>query len=151
MFICHNYGHKALKCHLKNYRLDSRMSYSAENDKVWKKKESNKCGLVISSQKQKDPWYIDSGRSKHMTCDKSKFLFLSESTLGNVNFGNDALGKIKGKGMVGLSNGKGKAQDVLFVDGLKHNLLSVSQVCDRGCEVVFTSRDCKIKSYPQDY
>jgi hypothetical protein len=30
-----------------------------------------------------------------------------------------------------LSNGKGKAQDVLFVDGLKHNLLSVSQVCDK--------------------
>jgi hypothetical protein len=35
---------------------------------------------------------------------------------------------------------------VLFVDVLKHNLLSVSQVCDRGCEVVFTSKDCKIKS-----
>lgn len=48
--------------------------------------------------------------------------------------------------MVSLSNGKGKSQDVLFVDGLKHNLLSVSQVCDRGCEVIFTSKDCKIKS-----
>jgi hypothetical protein len=34
----------------------------------------------------------------------------------------------------------------LFVDGLKHNFLSVSQMCDRGCEVVFTSKDCKIKS-----
>jgi hypothetical protein len=48
--------------------------------------------------------------------------------------------------MVSLSNGKGKTQDVLFVDGLKHNLLSVNQVCDRGCEFVFTSKDCKIKS-----
>ena len=48
--------------------------------------------------------------------------------------------------MVILSNGKGKAQDVLFVDGLKHNLLSVSQVCDKGCEVFFTSKDCKINS-----
>ena len=78
-----------------------------------------------------------------MTGDKSKFLSLSESKSGN-----DAPRKIKGKGMVGLSNGKGKAQDVLFVDGLKHNLLSVSQVCDRRCEVVFTSRDCKIKYVP---
>jgi hypothetical protein len=42
--------------------------------------------------------------------------------------------KIKGKGMVSLSNGKRKAQDVLFVDGLKHNLLSVIQFCDKGCE-----------------
>jgi hypothetical protein len=48
--------------------------------------------------------------------------------------------------MVSLSNGKGKAQDVLFVDGVKHNLLSVSQVCDRGCKVVFTSKDFKIQS-----
>ena len=50
--------------------------------------------------------------------------------------------------MVKLSNGKGKSQDVLFVDGLKHNILSVSQVCDKGCEVVFTSKDCKIKVVP---
>jgi hypothetical protein len=48
--------------------------------------------------------------------------------------------------MVSLSNGKGKAQDVLFVDGMKHNILSVNQVCDRGCEVGFTSKDCRIKS-----
>ena len=53
-------------------------------------------------------------------------LSLSESKSGNVTFGNDALGKIKGKGMVGLSNGKGKDQDVLFVDVLKHKLLSVN-------------------------
>jgi hypothetical protein len=38
--------------------------------------------------------------------------------------------------MVSLNNGKWKAQDVLFVEGLKHNLMSVSHVCDRGCEVV---------------
>jgi hypothetical protein len=56
-----------------------------------------------------------------MTGGKSKFLSLSESKSGNVTFGNDAPRKIKGKGMVSLSNGKGKSQDVLLVDGLKHN------------------------------
>jgi hypothetical protein len=118
---------------------------TAENFKVWKKKEDDKCGLVLSSQRQKNPLYIDNGCSKHMTGDKSKFLTLSENKSGNVTFGNDGSGKIKGKGMVSLSNGKRKDQDVLFVYGLKHNLLSVSQVCDRECEVVFTSKDCKIK------
>jgi hypothetical protein len=63
-----------------------------------------------------------------------------------VTFGNDEPGKIKGKGMVSLINGKGKAQDVLLVDGLKYNLLSVSQMCDKVFEVVFTSKYCKIKS-----
>jgi hypothetical protein len=81
-----------------------------------------------------------------MMGDKGKFLSLSERKSRNVTFGNDAPSKIKGKGMVSLSNGKGKAQDVLSVDGLKHNLLSVSQMCDIGCEVVFMSKDCKIKS-----
>jgi hypothetical protein len=118
----------------------------AENVKFWKKKESDKCGLVFSSQRKMNPWYIDSGCSKHMTRDKGKFISLSERKSGNVTFGNDAPGKIKGKGMVSLSNGKGKSHDVLHVDGMKHNLLSVSKMCDKRCEVVFTSKDCKIKS-----
>jgi hypothetical protein len=143
-YICHNYGHKFVDCRLRNYELD--LNSPAENVKVWKKKESDKCGLVFSAQRKTNPWYIESGCSKHMMGDKGKFLSLSEIKSGNVTFGNDAAGKIKGKGMVSLNNGKGKSQDVLLVDGLKHNLLSVSQMCDRGCEVVFTSKDCKIKS-----
>jgi hypothetical protein len=143
-YICHNYGHKSIDCHLREYEPDSKSS--AENVKFWKKKESDKCGSVFSAQRRMNPWYIDSGCSKHMIGDKGKFLSLIERKSGNVTFGNDAPGKIKGKGMVSLSNGKGKSQDVLLVDGLKHNMLSVSQMCDRGCEVVFTSKDYKIKS-----
>jgi hypothetical protein len=81
-----------------------------------------------------------------MTGDQDNFLSIVKNKTENVTFGNDEPGKIKGKGMVSLSNGKGKAQDVLPVDGMKHNFLSVSQMCDRGCEVVFTSKYCKIKS-----
>jgi hypothetical protein len=141
-YTYHKFGHKSIECRLRNNELDSKSS--AENVKFWKKKESNKCGLVLFVQRKMNPWYIDNGCSKHMTRDKGKFLSLSESKSGSVTFGNDAPGKIKGKGMVSLSNGKGKAQDVLLVDGLKHNLLSVSK--NRGCEVLFKSKDCKIKS-----
>jgi hypothetical protein len=119
---------------------------TTENVKVWKKIVDDKCGLVLSAQRKKNPWYIDSGCSKHMTGDRSKFLTLGDSKSGNVTFGNDAPGKIKGKGIVSLCNEKRKYEDVLFVEYLKHNLLSVSQVCDRGCEVVFTSKDCRIKT-----
>jgi hypothetical protein len=89
-----------------------------------------------------NPWYIDSGCSKHMMGDKGKFLSLSERKSGSITFGNGAPGEIKGKGMVSLSNLKGKSQDVLLVNGLKHNLLSVIEMCDRGCEVFFTSKEC---------
>ena len=55
---------------------------------------------MLFVQKKKGPWYIDSGCSKHMTHDKSMFMYLSENKSGNITFGNDAPGKIKGKGMV---------------------------------------------------
>ena len=48
--------------------------------------------------------------------------------------------------MVSLSNGKGDSQDDLPIDGMKHDLLNVSQICDRGCKEVVISKDCKIKS-----
>ena len=107
-YIFHNYGHKAADYRLKNYNPYS--NQRAENIKVWKKNEDNKCGLVFSSQRQKDPWYIDNGCSSHMTGDKSKFLLLKENKSGSVTFGNDAPGKIRGKGLVYLSNGRSKAE-----------------------------------------
>ena len=76
-----------------------------------------------------------------MTADKSKFIALDEKKSGN-----DKSRKIKGKGSVNLDNGRGKAQDILFVDGLKANLLSVSQMCDKGCEVLFRAQDCEVRS-----
>ena len=60
-----------------------------------------------------------------MTSDKNKFMSLKEGKIGNVTFGNDTPRKIRGKGMVSLSNGQGKAQHVMLVERLKHNLLSV--------------------------
>jgi hypothetical protein len=143
-YICHNYGHKAVDCPLKNYKLDS--NHRAENVKVWKKNEDNKCGLVLSAQRQKYTWYIDIECSSHLTGDKSNFLLLKENKSRSVTFGSDSPGKIRVKGLVSLSNGRSKAQDVLFVVGLKNNLLSVSQICDRGCEVTFTGKNCKIKT-----
>ena len=38
-----------------------------------------------------------------------------------------------------------KARNVMYVDGLKHNLLSVSQMCDQGNEVVFRSNGCVVR------
>jgi hypothetical protein len=92
---------------LKYYKVELKMKYIAEQN-VWRKKEKSHCNLVLSVQKQKDPWYIDNGCSKHMTGDKEKFITLSERTAGKVTFGNNAPGKVRGTGMVSLSNGKEK-------------------------------------------
>ena len=49
---------------------------------------------MLSVQRKKGPWYIDSGCSKQMSGDKSNFLSLSENKSGKVTFRNDAPRKI---------------------------------------------------------
>ena len=39
---------------------------------------------------------------------------------------------------------------MLFVDGLKHNLLSINQLCDKGFKVIFESNYCMIKNAKND-
>jgi hypothetical protein len=143
-YNCHNFGHKAANCHLKNYKADPRIKYLDRKTSTWKRKDSEKCGQALSTQKQKATEKIDSGCSKHVTGDKDKLLSISKRKTGNVILENDEPGKIKDRGMMSLSNDKGDAQYALLVDGLKHNSLSSSQKCDRGSEEVLTSKECKV-------
>lgn len=86
---------------------------------------------------QENKWYIDSGCSKHMTCDKEKLQsYNGLEKEKKVSFGNDTPAVIKGKGSI-LFKEKVKAGNVMYVDGLKHNLFSVNQMSDQGNEVVF--------------
>lgn len=64
---------------------------------------------------------------------------------GNVTFGNDAQGKIMGKQIVSIVNGRCKAKNILFVEIEKHNLLSVSQMCDQAYDVLFRYKNFQIK------
>jgi hypothetical protein len=140
----HNFGHKAANYHLKNYKEDPRIKFLDKKSSTWKRKDSEKCALALSTQKQKASGNIDSGCSKHRTGDKDNLMSISKRKIGNVILKNDEPSKIKDRGMVILSNDKGDAQCILLVDGLKHNLLSTSQKCDRGSEEVFMSKECKV-------
>ena len=50
--------------------------------------------------------------------------------IGQFNIGNDTSSLI---------------ESVLLVDGLKHNILSISQLCDKGFKVIFKTSHCIIK------
>lgn len=79
-----------------------------------------------------------------MTGDKEKLEPYSALETGKkVSFGNDTPAVIKGKGIAQLKE-KVKDGNVLYVDGLKHNLLSVSQMCNQGTEVIFRSNGCSV-------
>eukprot|EP00253_Pinus_taeda_P032557 PITA_32557 len=114
--------------------------------KTWRKKEPqpDRCGIALYAEGQENQWYIDSGCSKHMTGDKEKLESYTALEKGKkVSFGNDTPIPIKGKGIAQLKEDV-KAGNVLYVDGLKHNLLSVSQMCDNGAKVIFRSDGCRV-------
>ena len=76
---------------------------------------------------KKNKWLLDSGCSRHMIGDESKFAFLTKKKWGYVTFGDDAKGKIIGQGNIG-NDTSSLIENVLLVDGLKHNLFSTSQL-----------------------
>ncbi|KAJ9545903.1 hypothetical protein OSB04_025610 [Centaurea solstitialis] len=88
-------------------------------------------------------WHVDSGCSRHMTGIMSLLEDFKKFEGGHVAFGdNPTGGKISGKGKV--SKGKMTFDDVYYVEQLRYNLLSVSQVCDKKFGVFFTDTVCLI-------
>ncbi len=67
------------------------------------------------------------------------FTILEKKRGGTVSYGDNGKGKIKGIGKVGKSL---SIDSVYFVQGLKHNLISVSQLCDNNYHVLFTESKC---------
>nr|GEZ53727.1 ribonuclease H-like domain-containing protein [Tanacetum cinerariifolium] len=85
------------------------------------------------------------GRSKHMTGIMSYLSDFVELNRGYVAFGgNPKGGKIIGKG--NIKTGKLDFDDVYFVKELKFNLFSVSQMCDKKNNVLFTDTECLVLS-----
>jgi hypothetical protein len=79
-----------------------------------------------------------------MTGDKNRFITLKKERDGPVSFGNDNSAKIIGKGTVKIGSKDAKGKNVLLVESMKHDLLSVSQMCDQGHRIIFYSKKCEI-------
>nr|KAJ0209793.1 hypothetical protein LSAT_V11C400226980 [Lactuca sativa] len=95
--------------------------------------------VLNAGEPNDDTWYIDSGYSKHMTGNRNYLRdFKPIQTNQDVTFGNNMKAKIKGYG--NITNGNFTIKKVAFVDDLKHNLISVSQLCDNILEVLFTKQ-----------
>ena len=88
-----------------------------------------------------DTCLVDSGASKHMTGFKSSLTNLTEKSSSlQVELGDDSRYAVKGVGEASLQLDSGKPisiKDVLFVQGLKKNLLSISALEDKGFRVYF--------------
>ena len=88
-------------------------------------------------------WYLDSGCSHHMTGDKTLFKSLKEKVGDYVTFGDGSHAQVLSKGTVEIP-GLPLLKDVLYMKGLKANLLSNTQICDEDFIVQFSKKGCII-------
>ena len=88
-------------------------------------------------------WYLDSGCSRHMTGNKRWLSKLEKKNGGNVTFGDNKTGKNRGIGEISIDDDV-LVKNILFVDGIHHNLISVSQLCDNQMIIEFTRIGCNI-------
>ena len=78
-----------------------------------------------------------------MTGDQSLFKDFESKKGGNVTFGGGSKSQIKGKGIISLP-GLSDIANVLYVEGLRVNLPSISQICDQEFMVLFSKRKCLV-------
>ncbi|XP_049414790.1 uncharacterized protein LOC125877580 [Solanum stenotomum] len=86
---------------------------------------------------------LDSGCSRHMCGKKENFKTIKKIDGGFVRFGDNVKGEVTRVGTITLSSSCDLVE-VYLVEGLKHNLLSISQLCDAGFQVTFNTSSCII-------
>ena len=91
---------------------------------------------------RREQWYLDSGCSR--TWDVNNFAMLSKTCKSDiVTFGDNSKGRIIGFGNVKIDTSP-LIENVALVDDLKHNLLSISQLCDKDLKIIFDSTCCRV-------
>ena len=132
--------------HLKK-KIQSSKKIENEDDCLFKGQEclSHACLFVHTSLKVFNSclWYLDSGCSRHMIGDKSLFKSLKEKVSNYVMFGDGSHAQVLGKGTIEIP-GLTLLKDVLYIKGLKANLLSITQICDVDFLVQFSKKGCVI-------
>nr|GEW31844.1 hypothetical protein [Tanacetum cinerariifolium] len=123
---------RLLKLIMRVFKVVTKMNES-QNSKSFKK------------HKNQNVWKpTDSRCSKHMTGNCSQLMNFVSKFLGRVRFGNDQITRIMGYGDFQLGNVS--ISRVYYIEGLGHNLFSVSQFCVADLEVSFRKNTCFIRN-----
>ncbi|GJU76173.1 putative ribonuclease H-like domain-containing protein [Tanacetum coccineum] len=111
----------------------------------WVLRPTRPNGASLGKPQMNDKGFVDSGCSRHMTGNMAYLSNFKEFDRGYVTFRGGAYGgRITGKGILKTDNLD--FDDIYFVNELKFNLFSVSQMCDKKNYVIFTDTECLVLS-----
>jgi hypothetical protein len=147
-YKCKKIGHMAKDCkmtvHPRETQQNNNTHRQEPHKKTWIRKKNqyinDECTLSLQDKQKKRGLYVDNCCSKHMKGDKDRFLTVIKERDGLVSFENDDSAKIIGKGIARIGNNNTKEENVLLVEDMKHNILSVSQMCDQVHKFTFNSK-----------
>jgi transposase InsO family protein len=102
-------------------------------------------GLNSSNMSGMSPsiWILDSGASHHMSYDNNSFVSLKPASSMSVMTADDTPMPLAGIGSVRTPNMS--FSDVYYIPSLTLSLASVSQLCDSGYSVTFSSTSCCVQ------
>ena len=155
-YNCHKFGYFAKNCRQTQKRTKTKFHASAaeaeeEEPKTKKKTKANKeepkreyylvSAISCSITDSATSWLVDSGASRHMTGNREALTsYRKKKFTTQVELGDDSTYKIEGVGSTSLQLDSGTVlhiDDVLYVPGLKKNLLSVANLEDKGYKFLF--------------
>ncbi|GJZ85920.1 putative ribonuclease H-like domain-containing protein [Tanacetum coccineum] len=112
---------------------------------VWRPTKPNSASITLKKHNYIDARGRSNGCLRHMTGNIAYLSNFKEFDGGYVTFGGGAHGgRISSKGT--LKTDSLDFEDVYFVNELKFNLFSVSQMCDKKNYVLFTDTECLVLS-----
>jgi hypothetical protein len=88
---------------------------------------------------------FDSGCTNHMTGERTMFTSFEKNECESdcITFGDNSQGQVLGFGKIAITT-KHLISKVLLIESLDYNLLSVSQLCERGYNCLFTDNGVTI-------
>jgi hypothetical protein len=143
-FYCQKPGHFISNCRTRIAEEATRSSKPKEARTVTAE------AWTVFDAKDKDlrspDWVLDSGCSQHITYDKSRFVRLTRQG-GAVTVANRKELPIAGKGTVeiNVASKRVRLDEVLYVPTIGYNLLSISQLADKGISTLFDKEKAEIR------
>lgn len=99
---------------------------------------------TLHAKVEQKAWIIDSGCSNHMTNNKEKFINLEKYDGESMKFTREEVAPFCVIRSITI-DGNHKIIDVNYVEGLRHYLFNVTQMCNKGYEVAFSKFGCVIR------
>lgn len=149
-YFCKESGHLRRNCDkFKAWKEKNENSLKSRNES----KKSSEDNFAFTVSKMEKNWYIDSGASAHICCERKSFVNFDPNYKAKIVMANGENIETKGKGKVVLNllNEKDETvtatlHDVLYIPEVEGNLLSIKSVVNRGFTVKFDSNKCELKT-----